>query len=184
MEKVFDIGALDTTKRHMVEGGIVKQIKDYHTHLSTFRQEIDFWFNLLENTNQIEKRYFRKPICIELFEYANFLKKTRNLINRASNRISQIYENTGRQSQVKILDKSLNKTLDDISEYLRIPRNTFAAHRYTNKKGDFLTIDDVILQINKLSNDNLNEKKHKLYECHNLISSWIQKYEDWLILLK
>ncbi|MBC8401670.1 MAG: hypothetical protein H8E14_09295 [Candidatus Marinimicrobia bacterium] len=184
MKKVFDLGVFDTSKRRMVEGDIVKQIKDYHIHLSTFRQEIDFWFSLLEKTDQFEKRYFRKPICIELFEYAQFLKKIKNLINKASSKINQVYEKKDRQPQVKILDKGLNKTLNDISEHLRKPRSTFAAHRYTDKKGEFLTMNDVISQINKLSDDNLNEKKHKLYECHNSISSWINKYETHLILLK
>ena len=52
MKKVFDLGVFDTSKRRMVEGDIVKQIKDYHIHLSTFRQEIDFWFSLLEKTSK------------------------------------------------------------------------------------------------------------------------------------
>lgn len=85
MKKVFDVGVIDTSKRRMVEGNIVKQIKDYHIHLSIFRKEINFWFNLLEQTNNSEKIYFRKPIYIELFEYTKFLKKIKYLINEASN---------------------------------------------------------------------------------------------------
>lgn len=41
MKKVFDLGALYTSKRRMVEGDVVKQINDYPIHLSTLRQEID-----------------------------------------------------------------------------------------------------------------------------------------------
>ncbi|NQU32382.1 MAG: hypothetical protein HQ521_04040 [Bacteroidetes bacterium] len=184
MNKVFDAGVFDTSMRRMVDGSIEKQIKDYHIHLSIFRKEIDFWFNLLEQPDQIDKRYFRKPICIELFEYSQFLKKIILLIDTTSDRINQIYEKTGRQSLVQTLDISMEKTLNDISEFLREPRNTVAAHRYTFRNGEFLTMDDVISQINKLSDDSLNEKKQKLYEFHDSISFWIQKYKDQLILLK
>ena len=75
MERTFDAGTIDLLKRKIIEGKLDKKIKDLSLQLDNFRQEIDFWFTLLQkNQNPMERFYIRKPLCIELFEYSQYLK--------------------------------------------------------------------------------------------------------------
>jgi hypothetical protein len=183
MKKVFDIGFLDTSKRPMVEGEIVKQIKDYQIHLSIFRQEIDFWFNLLEKTNQFEKRYIRKPICIELFEYAHYMQWLKNDINKVCRKVNKIFNSKGRSSPLTPLERKISKTINNSIKYLRDPRNQFAAHRYTKKKSkEFITVDNVIKILNKISDKKLVGIRDQLFACDELIALWINSNKNYLIL--
>ena len=188
MTEAFNAGTIDLSKRKIVDGTLDKKIKDMSLQLNFFIKEIDFWFTLLlKNQNPMERFYIRMPLCIELFEYSQYLKLILKLINESGTKINKIFEDKGREPPTILLKRSLRKSINSIINELEDPRNQLAAHRFTTKKKnkkEFIFITDIISYINRLSNENILRIKNTLFDFHDEINSWIVKYQSFLILVK
>ncbi|MCK4295241.1 MAG: hypothetical protein KAX28_01120 [Candidatus Marinimicrobia bacterium] len=188
MERTFDAGTIDLSKRKIVGGTVDKKIKDISLQLNCFRKEIDFWFTLLlKNQNPMERFYIRMPLCIGLFEYSRYLKLIFKLINESCTKINEIFEDKGRESPIILLKRSLKKSINSVINKLKDPRNQLAAHRFTIKKKnkeEFIFITDIFSHLNRLSIEDLSRIKEILFNCHDEINSWIAKYKTFLIIAK
>jgi hypothetical protein len=184
MTKTYTAGTLDFSKKQVVDSDLQKQIKHLMVHLKVFHQEIEFWFSLLlKCSNPQHGLYFRKPICIELFEYAHYMQWLKNDLNEVGKKINGIFKSKDRPSPIKPLDKSVSKVINSVIKYLKEPRNKFAAHRYTEKNDKkFITIGDVNILTNKIHDKKLIDIRDQLFACEELISSWINSNKNYLII--
>ena len=74
--------------------------------------------------------------------------------------------------------------MTDIENYLKEPRNKFAAHRYTTKDKKFLVIQEIISILEKLSDKELFNIKDQLFSLHEKMLEWISNNEKYFILIK
>jgi len=184
MEEYYYNDDIAFSKRKIIDGSVDNQIKDFALQLNLFRDEIHFWFKLFENCDRLEeKQYLKKPICIELFEYCNYLKWFKNLLNNSAEHINKIFKKTRNQSPIDKLNTVINKVLNDVEKYLLEPRRKFAAHRYTHQSKDFLTINEITTIVNKISNKNLTKIKDDLFKCHDEIVNWININKNYFVIL-
>ncbi len=151
--------------------------------LNLFYEEIIYLYDILEKTKVINRFYIKKPICIELYEYTNFLNVVRTKItNEIIPIVNEVFTKNNRQSPVGSFDINIKKELKIIHNMLKDPRNKVVAHRYTNKDGQYITIDELIRYLNKLTGKNLQDIKGKLFSIHDIIEEWIINNNRYIIL--
>jgi len=185
MNKTYYSKTIDFSIRKLIDGNIENQIKEYLRQLDLFQEEIDYWFKVFNDTGNLkEKNYLRKPICIELFEYSHYLKRLKKLINGSSKEINRIFEKKRKCKPIKLLNQNLEEILKQSINYLNDPRRQFAAHRYTKKNKDFLTINEIVKISSKLSDQKIEEIKNNLYIVHQKIKEWFDNYQNYLIILE
>lgn len=187
MEKKFYIGDIDPAKISLGHTNLSKRINNLSSHSKYFRDEIEFWFDLWQKVGKSLSLYsvhLRKPICIELYEYALYLQRLKNDIKKAHKQINDIFKQTGRTSPVFPIDRSITKKIEAVKKELKDARDCYAAHRYTTRAGDYLTIFEVYKVISALSYEKLLEIKKQLFHCNYLINTWLEKNKNYLILVK
>lgn len=183
MTKTYIAGIIDFSERPMVSSDPKKSISDFKIHSDIFQREIGFGLSLLlSSSNPQHKLYLRKPLCIELFEYAHYLRWLKKEINKVCKKVNQLFEKQERSSPLTPLDRNLDRTLNDKIKYLRDPRNKFAAHRYTTGSKEFLTMADMVSIVNKISDVKLIEIKDQLFACSGEMLLWFEKNKNYLVL--
>ncbi len=183
MTKTYIVGTLDFSKIKVIGSDPQKRISNLMVHLKIFHQEIEFWFSLLLSCPSPQQKIsLRKPICIELFEYAHYMQWLKNDLNKVCRKVNQIFKSKDRSSPLTPLERNVSKTINIAIKYLREPRNQFAAHRYTkNRSKEFITIGDVISILNKIPDKKLIEIRDQLFTCDELITLWIKNNKNYLI---
>ncbi len=183
MTRTYIAGILDISKRKMVNSHLLKGIKDLQIHSNTFQLEIDYGLSLLlSSSNPQHKLYLRKPLCIELFEYAHCLQLLRNGINKVCKKVNQPFEKQGRSAPLAPLDRGIGRILNENIICLRDPRNKIAAHRYMTRSREFLTLAEINSMLRKISNDRLKEIKDQLFTCNEKMLLWLDKNKNFLVL--
>ncbi len=184
MNKEYYNKNIDFSKRKIINGNFRDQIRDWELHLNLFRDELVFWFELLERTKKSqEKNYLKKPICIELYEYCICLKRCKKLLNQNAKCINELHKKVDNSCPVIQLNNGIDTILNKSQEYLREPRSKYAAHRFTHKNKDFLTVDEIIYIIKNISNKKLLIIREDLFKCHDDIINWINSYGNYFIIL-
>lgn len=185
----FKTKVIDGNIKIPFTGSIQKRINSTKILLSLFRKEIEWWFKLLENSDIKSfnsNNYIRKPLCIELLEYANLIKWLIKNINDDNYNIvafiNKLYTDKGRNPPLKKLDKSIRKKINKIIKTLKPFRGKVAAHRYFDKQGNFIFINDIITLMKDVDLTKINDMKNILFEYHDLIVSWIENNKNCLIL--
>ncbi|MCK4641207.1 MAG: hypothetical protein KAU06_07715, partial [Candidatus Marinimicrobia bacterium] len=115
------------------------------------------------------------------------LKLILKLINESGTKINKIFKDKGREFPIILLKRNLRKSINNVINELKDPRNQLAAHRFTTKRKnnkEFISINDIISHLNRLSNEKLLRNKEILVNCHDEIKSWVVKYQGFLILVK
>lgn len=173
MEEYFDCGIVDLSNRKIISGSIERRIKDFEIQLDSFRDELDWWFNLLTNTSYPDSIRLRKPIVIELYEFSDYMLRVIKQINEAVRIIGGIYKAADRKQPIEYLEKSTQKTIMKWRNNLEPFRNQIAAHRYTMKDEKFLKVGDIMHLFRKISDTKLSEARTELFNCHNKIRTWL-----------
>lgn len=179
-ENFFNAGLIDFSLKKIIEGDVSEQVRGFRTSLKSFRKEIVFWFDLLKSANTPNRSYLKKPICIELFEYTQYLSKLRGIIQNVIVGMNKLFREKNRPPPLTPLPKEILHTLKDIRKYLNDPRNRLAAHRYTLRTGEFLTYDEIIKLLSKLSDEHLIKIKDELFNIHDVLESWFNKNRGFI----
>ena len=183
MTKTYIVRTLDYSKRKVVGSDPRKRISELMVHIEELHHEIEFWFSLLLNSSIPQHNlYFRKPICISLFEYAQYMRWLQSDIGKIYGKVKQIFKEKDRLLPITPLDGNVKNTINRIIKYLRDPRSQFAAHHYTkNRSKDFITWGDVISILIEIPDKKLVEIRDQLFACDELISLWINNNKNYLI---
>src|SRR4030067_1776109 len=167
-----EIGIVNLSDRQIISGNIERRIKDFEIQLDSFRDEIDWWFNLLYNTpNSI---ILRKPIVIELYEFSGYMIRVIKQINEVVRIIGEKYKAAGRGKPLEFIERSTKQTIEKWKTNLGPYRNKIASHRYTTKDGKFLKLGDIMHLYGKMYDKTLFKAKTELFDCHNKIRSWFE----------
>lgn len=177
-----EIGIVNFSNRQIISGNNERRIKDFGIQLDSFRDEIDWWFNLLSNTPNSIK--LRKPIVIELYEFSDYMIRVIKQINVVVRIIEEKYKAAGRGKPLEFIERSTKQTIEKWKTNLGPYRNKIAAHRYTTKDGKFLKLGDIMHLYGKMSDKTLLKAKTELFDCHDKIRSWLEnkKNRNHLIL--
>ena len=174
MVKYFDCSIVDMTQKKIISGSPINKIKDYEVQLDQFRKEIDWWFALYRKTSVLHKFKVKKPIVIEMYEFADYLSKVLNQISNAVHVINKIYISKNRVNPINQIEKTTKKTVSNIKKILNPLRNQIVAHRYkTTRSGTFLRMEDLMKLHSDLAIKNLNKCKKDLYDSHDIIMNWL-----------
>ena len=176
----FDAGLIDFSLKKIIEGDVSEQIRGFKTSLEIFRKEIIFWFDLLQSVKTPNRSYLKKPICIELFEYTQYLSKLRGIIRQVILGINSLFAEKNRPAPLSPLPKEILNTLNNIAKYLKNPRNRLAAHRYTLRKDQYLTYSEIIKLLSKLSDEHLIKIKDELFNIHYDLYSWCNRNKGYI----
>jgi len=182
MNKTYIVGTLDFSQKKVVGSDPRKRISELKIHIEKLHQEIEFWYSHLLNSSIPQHNlYFRKPICIGLFEYAQYMRWLQSDIGKIYGHVKQIFKEKDRSLPITPLDGNVKNTINRIIKYLREPRTQFAAHHYTkNKSKNFITIGDVNSLLFKIPDKKLIEIRDQLFTCDELISLWINNNKNYL----
>lgn len=167
--------AVDLTKRQFISNDPAKKIADLLLWARQSAQELDWWFELRGKTAYPKNLPLRKPICIELYEFALYLTWAINQIRDVVNDINILYSQAGHGTPLEHLDRKHLKILKAWKKKLEKPRNHVAAHRYTSKSGIFLTLNDVSRALKGLDWQTLNAAYKELKKVHDTLIAWHQK---------
>lgn len=181
MSNTYYFENIDLSKKQIIAGNLVEQIDSFETSLDLFRKEIIWWFSCL-NDDPNHSNYLRKPICIELYEYTNYIQWLKNKLITITNKVNNIYEESGYEHHIKPPQKNISQKLENIKKELHLPRHRVSAHRYTDKSNNFLTVGEIMLLISKISNSRLNDIKKELFDYHDSLIKWIQINKPYFIL--
>lgn len=152
---------------------IKKRIVEFETHMDVFRDEINWWLTLLNNTPYPNSTRLKKPIVIEMYEFCGCMIRAAKQINQAVKIISDKFEAASRKQPIEYLEKATLKTLKKWETYLRPFRKQIAAHRYTTKEGEFLELVDIMRLYGTMADKRLAEARVELFECHDKIKTWL-----------
>ena len=136
--------AVDLTRRQVVSNDPAAKIADLLLWARQFAQEIDWWFELRGKTAYPKNLPLRKPICIELYEFAHYLTWATNQISDVVSSVNALHSQAGHGTPLEQMDRKHRRTLNAWKKKLEQPRNHVAAHRYTSKSGNFLNLNDVV----------------------------------------
>jgi len=156
-----------------VRKNIKERIVEFETYMDVFRDEINWWFILLDNTPYPNSIRLKKPIVIEMYEFCGCMIKATKQINQAVKIITKKFEAASRKQPIEYLEKTTQKTLNKWETYLRPFRRQIAAHRYTTEKGQFLELVDIMRLYGTMSDERLAEARVELFECHDKIKTWL-----------
>lgn len=164
---------LDLANRPIVRGKLSGRVKDLALWCGEFYKEIEWWFSIREKTQYPQSLYLRKPICIELYEFANYLCLMYDTINRIVHLVNEKYVEAGLDRPLPFVNLRVKKIANKWLQQLKNPRNIVAAHRYTKKRGKFLTLNDVIKALNLLGWEKLNQAWLDLSKVQNELEAWL-----------
>src|SRR5208282_3715103 len=112
----------------IVRNNIKERIVEFETYMDVFRDEINWWFILLDNTPYPNSIRLKKPIVIEMYEFCGCMIKATKQINQAVKIITKKFEAASRKQPIEYLEKTTQKTLNKWETYLRPFRRQIAAH--------------------------------------------------------
>ncbi len=157
----------------IISGSLSKRVRNLTLWCEEFRKEIEWWFNLRDKAPYPQNIALRKPICIELYEFANYLCWLYATVNKIVALVNKMYVEAGRNGRLSFVNRGVVDIARSWKNHLRTPRNVIAAHRYTDKGGRFLTLSNVIRSLNLLGWDKLEEAWRDLSKVHNELETWL-----------
>lgn len=181
-DMVYNAGIIDLSKRKIIDGNISEQVMGFVISLDVFRKEILFWFSLYDQTNPRLRHHIHKPICIELYEYTQYLIKLESLCQEVFLKVKDNFNKHNRESPLNDLPINWLKGLEGVTQYLKQPRNQLAAHRYTTKRDEFLTANEVIRLNNALSDKKIKKIRDQLFDIHDNLEDWTKKFRGFIDL--
>ncbi len=169
---IFISRTVDLSGRAVVADSPAKRIRDLVRWSGEFAKEIEWWFSLKDCTAYPQNLALRKPICIELYEFAHYLGMLIKEINGVTHEVNELFMNAGRGAPLKGLDRSMLKIIRSWKDNLKVPRNRFAAHRFVRKSGQFFTLNEVLEAMQGLDWEILCQAHTDLEEIKQAVVSW------------
>lgn len=172
------------SKHKVVSDDPAKKIADLLFWGNQSVQELDWWFELRQKTSYPENLALRKPICIEIYEFAHYLAWTIKQIDDVVENINKWYLQRGRGNVMQHLDRKYRKIVNGYKNNLEKPRNLIAAHRYTTKSKDFITSKDVMSASKELDWKVLEKSYKEIKAVYNDLNKWYKdpKHRNNLVL--
>jgi hypothetical protein len=174
-------------KRKIVSDYLQQRIRDLHIVLEQHYGEIEQTFSLTDTENYQLKKVLKMYLIIDIFEFIQGCKKLNNSIHNATRAIRIKYKNNGLDELLKLqMYKRIKETLDDLETKIAPMRNKIAAHRYTDDRGCYITIEEITKLISRASISNLKDYFKSAYECFSKLYDWYSNpiNKDHLILVK
>ena len=186
MNSEFEIPPIDLDKLKIVSDEPSRKVLSLYNHLDIHRNEMQQWFKMLEHAEVMNRSLLLKPITIEIDELVSGCRRLNNWIRKDVNQINALYRSAGRNNVLtptrKGLRKELNKPL--FKKEIKEARNKIAAHRYTSKAGDFITIGEAIKNWNSIAECKLKEAFETLNKCLDEMEQWISANRNHLAFLE
>lgn len=171
-----DTSAYDFVNRPIVGEPLSERVIDLLFWSREFIQEIEWWFSLRDRlqgpTQYPQSLVLRKPICIELYEFANYLCVIHTVINNIVKSVNAMYADAGREIRLPFVSGEVKRTAQGWKNRLSQPRNIIAAHRYTNKQGRFVTLNDIMAALKSLSWKELEKAREELLHAYEELEAW------------
>ncbi len=186
-EKVYYGPTIDLDKTKVVSDEEDRKILGWVHHLEIHRREIEDWFCILDTVDSLKRHLVKRSLAIEIDEFVLGCRRLYNEINRAVEDINEMYQSKGKDAVLHHVDRSIKKNLNDtIFDSIEKARNQIAAHRYTDDKGDFITIGQAIHHYNQLSDANLNAAWNIAKSAFEELKTWTEEKinRNHLVLLK
>jgi len=156
-----------------------------YNHLKIHRDEIQPWLKRLEQVESQDRPLLSRALAIEITEFKRACETLFDWIEEAVNQINAMYRDSGRNDVLTPPGDELRNELNNpIFNNIRNARNQIAAHRYTDRNGDYITIGAALSHYNSISKPKLTEAFKITNQCLDEIEQWISENRDYLRLYK
>ena len=163
----------NTDTLEVVGEGPCQRIEDLLHWCRQFAEEVEWWFTLCGREGNI--CYLKKPVCIELYEFAHFLQWAHNEIRRAVREINGAYKANEESMRLDEPSGFEKQAVEHWKRTLEKPRDQVAAHRYTDKSGaSFVTVATVSQRWAALGWDQLELARDRLLAANSALQAWIE----------
>jgi hypothetical protein len=154
---------------------MVSDVLSLRRHLNIFRDELQRWFKILEQTEPLDQFLILRAIATEITEFRRDCATLFERTAEATNQINNTYRNMG---GVRTLPqpprKELRNELDKpVFEHIKCARNQVTAHRFTDRDGNYITKEATINHYNAIS-------AHKLKEAFSIADQYLDKMGEWI----
>ena len=145
-----------------------------YKHIEIHKNEIQRWFKMLEQAEPQDRPLLLRTLAIEIIEFKRACETLFDWIEEVVNHINAEYRDSGRNDVLTPPGGELRNELNNpIFDNIRNARNQIAAHRYTDRGGDYITIGTAISHYNSIS-------ELKLKEAFEITNKYLDEIERWI----
>lgn len=176
-----------SSERKIVSDDPLKRAQDLLILLTSHREEMSDIFRLLDIDNYRLNLSLRKYLIIELFEFIKECKSLNSFINdKIVYQINKKYTQLGRDKPLNPISRSIKKLLGELENKTTPMRNKIAAHRYTDRSGNYISLRELQKLYSGLNISKLEDYFKRTDKCFLKLKEWMAdiKNTNHIILLK